>query len=389
MQIKGAERGTNSCFKPTDSARARMVGQRAAILLKSAPDGKAYLLHLAARLTHRGVRPSMRGHLAKPLHYMQDIRATVASEFEQVNQLIIDQLRSDVPMVENVGHYIVDAGGKRLRPLLALLTAAALGECSTDHIKFAAVVEFIHTATLLHDDVVDISSLRRGRPTANAEFGNAPSVLVGDFLYTRAFQLMVQLANMAILENMADTTNTIAEGEVLQLVRAGQTETTEAQYLDVITRKTAILFAAGCRGAAVLSGAEPALCDAMHRFGLNLGIAFQIVDDVLDYEGDPATMGKNVGDDLTEGKLTLPLIHAMRVGSPAEQALIRDAIAARSTAGIKDILAAVQRCGAIGYSREQARHYHDLALAELERLGDSPARTALRRITHLSINRDH
>ena len=366
-----------------------MGDQRAAILLKSAPNGKAYLLHLAACLTHRGVRPSMRGHLAKPLHYMQDIRATVASEFEQVNQLIIDQLRSDVPMVENVGHYIVDAGGKRLRPLLALLTAAALGECSTDHIKFAAVVEFIHTATLLHDDVVDISSLRRGRPTANAEFGNAPSVLVGDFLYTRAFQLMVQLANMAILENMADTTNTIAEGEVLQLVRAGQTATTEAQYLDVITRKTAILFAAGCRGAAVLSGAEPALCDAMHRFGLNLGIAFQIVDDVLDYEGDPATMGKNVGDDLTEGKLTLPLIHAMQVGSPAEQALIRDAIAARNTAGIKDILAAVQRCGAIGYSREQARHYHDLALAELERLGDSPARTALRRITHLSINRDH
>jgi len=319
---------------------------------------------------------------------MQDIRAAVASEFEQVNQLIIDQLKSDVPMVENVGHYIVDAGGKRLRPLLVLLTAAALGECSADHIKFAAVVEFIHTATLLHDDVVDISSLRRGRPTANAEFGNAPSVLVGDFLYTRAFQLMVQLADMAILQNMADTTNTIAEGEVLQLVRAGQTETTEEQYLDVITRKTAILFAAGCHGAAVLRGAEPALRDAMHRFGLNLGIAFQIVDDVLDYEGDPATMGKNVGDDLTEGKLTLPLIHAMRVGSPSEQALIRDAIAARSAAGTEDILAVVQRCGAIEYSREQARRYHDLALTELDQLGDSPARGALRRVTHLSINRD-
>ncbi len=183
---------------------------------------------------------------------MQDIRSAVAAEFEQVNHLIIDQLHSDVDMVENIGHYIVDAGGKRLRPLLVLLTAAAFGRCGPDQIKFAAVIEFIHTATLLHDDVVDISSLRRGRPTANAEFGNAPSVLVGDFLYTRAFQLMVQLGDMDILTHMANTTNTIAEGEVLQLVRAGNADTTEQQYLDVITRKTAILFAAGCYGAATL-----------------------------------------------------------------------------------------------------------------------------------------
>ncbi|MCB1854554.1 MAG: polyprenyl synthetase family protein [Pseudomonadales bacterium] len=319
---------------------------------------------------------------------MQQIRATVSSEFDQVNQLIIEQLRSDVAMVENVGHYIVDAGGKRLRPLLVLLTAAALGECSGDHIKFAAVVEFIHTATLLHDDVVDLSTLRRGRPTANAEFGNAPSVLVGDFLYTRAFQLMVQLGDMAILDNMANTTNTIAEGEVLQLVRAGRTDTSEAQYLDVITRKTAILFAAGCHGAAVISGVAPAVRDALHRFGLNLGIAFQIVDDVLDYQGDPATMGKNVGDDLTEGKLTLPLIHAMRVGSPAEQAVIREAVSARSSAALEEVLAAVQHCGAIEYSRQQARKYHDQALAELEHLVDSPWRSAMQRLTHLSIDRD-
>ena len=167
---------------------------------------------------------------------MHQIRASVASEFERVNQLIIDQLHSDVPMVENVGHYIVDAGGKRLRPLLVLLSGATLGTCTDRHIKFAALVEFIHTATLLHDDVVDISTLRRGRPTANAEFGNAPSVLVGDFLYTRAFQLMVELGDMNILRHMADTTNTIAEGEVLQLTRAGHAETSEAQYLDVITR---------------------------------------------------------------------------------------------------------------------------------------------------------
>jgi octaprenyl-diphosphate synthase len=193
---------------------------------------------------------------------MHQLRATVAREFEQVNQLIVEQLHSDVGMVENVGHYIVDAGGKRLRPLLVLLSATALGKCSQAHITFAAIIEFIHTATLLHDDVVDLSALRRGRPTANAKFGNAPSVLVGDFLYTRAFQLMVRLGDMDILTQMAETTNTIAEGEVLQLVRAGDDNIGEAQYLDVITRKTAILFAAACYGAATLSGAMriPASC---------------------------------------------------------------------------------------------------------------------------------
>ena len=261
---------------------------------------------------------------------MQQIHSAVASEFEQVNQLIVEQLHSDVDMVENIGHYIVDAGGKRLRPLLVLLTAAGLGSCAAAHIKFAAVIEFIHTATLLHDDVVDISSLRRGRPTANAEFGNAPSVLVGDFLYTRAFQLMVQLADMGILSHMADTTNTIAEGEVLQLVRAGNADTTQDQYLDVITRKTAILFAAGCYGAAALSGCPGEVRQSMHRFGLNLGIAFQMIDDVLDYEGDPATMGKNVGDDLTEGKPTLPLIYTLEHGTQEEQALVRKAISTKT-----------------------------------------------------------
>ena len=320
---------------------------------------------------------------------MQQIRANVATEFEQVNRLIVEQLHSDVPMVENVGHYIVDAGGKRLRPLLVLLSATALGACSPAHIKFAAIIEFIHTATLLHDDVVDISSLRRGRPTANAEFGNAPSVLVGDFLYTRAFQLMVQLADMDILSHMADTTNTIAEGEVLQLARAGQAGTTEAQYLDVITRKTAILFAAACYGAAGLSGAALPVRQAMHRFGLNLGIAFQMIDDVLDYEGDPATMGKNVGDDLTEGKTTLPLIHAMREGSDAQRALIEAAISGKSAEHIGEIVDAVRQCGSLAYTREQARHYHDQALLELEQLPPGTARRSLERITHLSVHRDH
>jgi octaprenyl-diphosphate synthase len=320
---------------------------------------------------------------------MQQIRAIVATEFEQVNQLIVKQLQSNVPMVENVGHYIVDAGGKRLRPLLVLLSAAALGHCDHAQIKFAAVIEFIHTATLLHDDVVDISSLRRGRPTANAEFGNAPSVLVGDFLYTRAFQLMVQLGDMDILRHMADTTNTIAEGEVLQLTRAGDASTTEAQYLDVITRKTAVLFAAGCWGAARLGDQDEQTRRGMREFGLNLGIAFQMIDDVLDYEGDPATMGKNVGDDLTEGKPTLPLIHVLREGTGAEQALVRRAITEKTADQIDDILTAVQRCGALAYTRKQAQYYHDLALTGLDQLPASHARTALEQITDLSINRDH
>jgi octaprenyl-diphosphate synthase len=320
---------------------------------------------------------------------MQQIRATVAAEFEQVNQLIVEQLHSNVPMVENVGHYIVDAGGKRLRPLLVLLSAAALGSCNDRHIKFAAVVEFIHTATLLHDDVVDISSLRRGRATANAEFGNAPSVLVGDFLYTRAFQLMVQLDDMNLLRHMADTTNTIAEGEVLQLTRAGDAATTEQQYLDVITRKTAILFAAACHGAANLSGADDATRQLLHEFGLNLGIAFQMIDDVLDYEGDPVTMGKNVGDDLTEGKPTLPLIHVLREGTAQEQALVRRAITEKTAEDIERVVAAVNRCGALDYTRDQARHYHDLALQGLAQLAQGPARSAMEQITNLSINRDH
>lgn len=318
---------------------------------------------------------------------MQEIRATVAPQFELVNQLIIEQLHSDVDMVENVGHYIVDAGGKRLRPLLVLLSAAALGRCDDAHITFAAVIEFIHTATLLHDDVVDISTLRRGRPTANAEFGNAPSVLVGDFLYTRAFQLMVRLGNMDILSHMAETTNTIAEGEVLQLTRAGNPSTSEAQYLDVITRKTAILFAAACYGAATLSRQDEDTRKALQEFGLNLGIAFQMIDDVLDYDGDPAQMGKNVGDDLMEGKVTLPLIHTLLHGDDAEQAIVRHAISTKSAAQIEQITTAVKRCGALDYTRERARHYHDLALENLAKLPDSDARSALVRMTQLAINR--
>ncbi|MEQ8515656.1 MAG: polyprenyl synthetase family protein, partial [Chromatocurvus sp.] len=315
--------------------------------------------------------------------------AVVDREFDQVNALIIAQLESDVDMVENIGHYIVDAGGKRLRPLLALLSAAALGGCTSRHICFAAVIEFIHTATLLHDDVVDLSELRRGRLTANAAFGNAPSVLVGDFLYTRAFQLMVSLDDMALLSQMADTTNMIAAGEVLQLARAGDANTSEAQYLDVITRKTAVLFAAACRGAAQLQSDGNPHHQDLYEFGLHLGIAFQMIDDVLDYEGDPAAMGKNVGDDLTEGKPTLPLIHVISSGSPTQASLVRAAITDKRMDQLEPILQAITDCNSLDYTRRAAISHRDRALASLAKLPDSAARDAMQALAALSIDRSH
>ncbi|KGE04310.1 polyprenyl synthetase family protein [Pseudohaliea rubra] len=319
---------------------------------------------------------------------MHDIRAVVDREFREVNALIIEQLESDVDMVENIGHYIVEAGGKRLRPVLALLTASALGTCTPRHICFAAVIEFIHTATLLHDDVVDLSELRRGRPTANAAFGNAPSVLVGDFLYTRAFQLMVSLDDMPLLAQMADTTNAIAAGEVLQLALAGNPDTTEAQYMDVITRKTAVLFAAASRGAARLHDGDGALQQRLYDFGLNLGIAFQMVDDLLDYEGDAATMGKNVGDDLGEGKPTLPLIHVLRTGNEAQRRVVRDAIAGRDASALGAVVAAVNDCGSLAYTRARAELHRDHALAALDGLKDGAALEALLTLAHRSVDRN-
>ena len=316
-----------------------------------------------------------------------DIRACVADEFERVNQLIIDQLQSNVELVENIGHYIVDAGGKRLRPLLALLAAKALDEADDQAVTFAAVVEFIHTATLLHDDVVDISTLRRGRPTANAHFGNASSVLVGDFIYTRAFQLMVQLANMELLNHMADTTNVIAEGEVLQLVRAGNPSITEAQYLEVIERKTAALFAAACKGPAILRGHPVEVQEAMENYGRHLGIAFQMIDDVLDYTGDPETTGKQVGDDLNEGKPTLPLIHTMTAGSDDDSTLIKSALSNKSSEQLDEVIAAVKRSGGIDYTQNQAQMHRQQALSSLNHLPDSSATSALAALADLAIDR--
>lgn len=319
---------------------------------------------------------------------MQDIRTVVASEFAAVNQLIIDQLHSDVALVENIGHYIVDAGGKRLRPLLVLLAAGASGSIDSHHITLATVIEFIHTATLLHDDVVDVSSLRRGRPTANAEWGNASSVLVGDFLYSRAFQLLVAIGDIPVMQLLSDTTNRIAEGEVLQLVRAGDPETDETSYLDIIERKTAVLFAAACAGAARLNQQPEPIIDALYRFGLHLGNAFQLADDLLDYTGDPELMGKQLGDDLAEGKPTLPLIYTLAHGDAAERAVITEAIRSRQRDLLADVVTAVTRSGALDYTRERAASEAAHALSCLTPLADSPCRRALQHLTELAIQRD-
>ena len=320
---------------------------------------------------------------------MQKIRKIVAKEFQAVNQLIVSQLESDVPLVENIGHYIVDAGGKRLRPLLVLLTAACCQYRGREHIKLAAVIEFIHTATLLHDDVVDISSLRRGRPTANAAWGNAPSVLVGDFLYSRAFQLMVDLGDMKIMSNLSDTTNVIAAGEVLQLSRAGDASTSERDYLDIIQRKTAILFASACKAAGQLSKQNTTICTALEQYGQKLGLAFQLVDDALDYEGNSETMGKNIGDDLTEGKPTLPLIYTLIHGNNEQKQIVEHAISEKTAENINQVIAAVSNCGALSYTHELAEQYSKEAKAALELLPSNQYRQAMMELAVLAINRDH
>lgn len=317
---------------------------------------------------------------------MQHIRQVVDSEFASVNDFIVEQLHSRVSLVENIGHYIIDAGGKRLRPLLSLLSAGALGDIHHDHIRLAAVIEFIHTATLLHDDVVDLSTLRRGRPTANAEFGNAPSVLVGDFLYSRAFQVLVSIGNMPLMALLSDTTNTVAEGEVLQLVRAGNADTDEATYYKVIRSKTAVLFAAACAGSALLSKQERQQ-QALYDYGLNLGIAFQLIDDILDYEGDPEETGKNIGDDLAEGKPTLPLIYLMRHGSDEQQQMVNHAITNKSAEQLEDIVAAVKHSGALDYCRNAAQQYSQSASRALSQLDDSPYKDALTQLSELALQR--
>ena len=315
------------------------------------------------------------------------IKDSVANEFAKVDDVIVELLQSDVEMVENIGHYIIRAGGKRMRPLLVLLSAKALGGIEDAHIRFAAVVEFIHTATLLHDDVVDLSTLRRGMPTANAEFGNAPSVLVGDFIYTRAFQLMVGLANMPLLAHMAETTNTIAAGEVMQLVHAGDPDTQAEQYQEIIRRKTAALFAAACHGAALLHNTSADKATALHDFGMHLGIAFQLADDLLDYAGNPEETGKNIGDDLNEGKITLPLLHAMEVGNEADRGFVADTLRNKDGSAFADIMAIVQRTGGIEATREAALHHQNIAISALDALDHNEATAALSMMADRAVDR--
>jgi octaprenyl-diphosphate synthase len=313
----------------------------------------------------------------------------VALDMEAVNSLIRQRLSSDVLLINQISEHIIAAGGKRLRPMLVLLAARALGCAGSEHLQMAAIIEFIHTSTLLHDDVVDESDLRRGRSTANALWGNAASVLVGDFLYSRSFQLMVELDRMPVMRILADTTNAIAEGEVLQLLHVHNPDTDEAAYLRVIERKTAVLFASATRLGALLAGADETQQAAMERFGLALGYAFQIADDVLDYTADAGTLGKNLGDDLAEGKATLPLIHSLTRVDPERRARIATAIEQGDTAALPEIVQAIRASGSLDYSQQCARLYAERAIAALDGLPETPQLAALRGLALYSVEREY
>ncbi|MET0281220.1 MAG: polyprenyl synthetase family protein [Steroidobacteraceae bacterium] len=328
---------------------------------------------------------------------LEEIRGLVGADLQAVDEVIRTRLDSSVPLVGAVAEHIVAGGGKRLRPLIVLLAAraAAGGQPlpGNSHLQAAALIEFIHTATLLHDDVVDHSSMRRGRETANALFGNEASVLVGDFVYSRAFQMMAAIGVQRVMEIMAEATNVIAEGEVLQLMNAQDPDTTEERYLEVIHRKTAKLFEAGAEVAAVLAGAPVEVQRALRAYGRFLGTAFQLIDDVLDYRSDPSSRGKNLGEDLAEGKMTLPLIHALRHGGSAEQELIRAAIASAGdadapTPDLARIIACIDATGGIEYTRERALEESRAAAAVLAPVPPSPYRDALAALAEAAVGRD-
>ena len=320
--------------------------------------------------------------------------AAIVADLSAMDRLIGQRLRSEVALVNTVADYIVGSGGKRLRPVMLLLSARALGygerpaHAAAHHVLLAAVVEFIHTATLLHDDVVDESELRRGRQTANAAFGNAASVLVGDFLYSRAFQMMVEVDRMSVMRILADATNTIAEGEVLQLMNCNDPDVDEERYLQVIRYKTARLFEAAAQLGAVLVDADDRVEQAAAEFGRRIGTAFQLIDDVLDYSGVTADIGKNVGDDLREGKPTLPLIHVMRHGAPAERERVREAIREGHTEHFDAIMAAIHSTGALDYARQRAREEVDAGRAAIAGFPDNPYHQTLLAIAEHAIERD-
>ena len=313
----------------------------------------------------------------------------VENDFGAVNQLILESLSSHVPLVEEISNYLIEAGGKRLRPILVLLSAKACGYQQTQHISLAAIIEFLHTAMLLHDDVVDASDLRRGRKTVNAAWGNPASVLVGDFLHSRAFEMMVEIGDMKVMQILSHATNTIAEGEVQQLTNIRNPRITEADYLQVISRKTAMLFEAASHSGAVLAHGTLEQQTALQAYGLHLGRAFQLVDDVLDYKGTADDMGKNIGDDLAEGKATLPLIVAMRDGEPDQADFVRQAILNGGVENLDRIAQIVEAAGGLKYTSELAARETTAAIESLDSLPDSPYKTAMLNLAEFSISRNH
>jgi len=317
------------------------------------------------------------------------IKNLTVSETQAVDQLILNELSSDVVLINQIGHYIIGNGGKRLRPMLLLLAAKALGKVDDHHLVMAAVIEFIHTATLLHDDVVDESDLRRGKESANAVWGNAASVLVGDYLYSSAFEMMVRTNNMRVMDILSKTTTAIAEGEVLQLLNCNNPDTTEEKYLDVIARKTAILFSTATRLAAVISNTDSATEEALAIYGQQLGVAFQLIDDALDYKASKEELGKNLGDDLAEGKPTLPLIYAIQHGNEQQAKIVIDAIRQGSREAFNEVYAVVKATHAIEYTEQCATRAAAKAIDSLTCLPDSEFKDALESLARFSVQRDY
>ncbi|WP_147199999.1 octaprenyl diphosphate synthase [Pantoea sp. MBD-2R] len=320
---------------------------------------------------------------------LEQINELTAQDMADVNATILEQLNSEVSLINQLGYYIISGGGKRIRPMIAVLAARAVNYSGKQHVTVAALIEFIHTATLLHDDVVDESDMRRGKATANAAFGNAASVLVGDFIYTRAFQMMTSLGSLRVLALMSEAVNVIAEGEVLQLMNCNDPDITEESYMRVIYSKTARLFEAAAQSSAILADASPEQERALQDYGRYIGTAFQLIDDLLDYSADGKTLGKNVGDDLSEGKPTLPLLHAMRNGTAEQAAMIREAIEQGNGRHLLDpVLETMRQCGSLEWTRESAEREADKAIASLAVLPESPWRSALEALAHMSVQRE-
>lgn len=320
---------------------------------------------------------------------LEQIIDLTGQDMDAVNATILEQLNSDVSLINQLGYYIISGGGKRIRPMIAVLAARALAYQGNKHVTVAALIEFIHTATLLHDDVVDESDMRRGKATANAAFGNAASVLVGDFIYTRAFQMMTDLESLPVLALMAKAVNVIAEGEVLQLMNCNDPDITEESYMQVIYSKTARLFEAAAQASAMLADGTEEQTQGLQDYGRYLGTAFQLIDDLLDYDANGETLGKNTGDDLNEGKPTLPLLHAMKNGNAEQAAMIRKAIEEGNGRHLLEpVLAAMHQCGSLEHTRARAEEEADKAISALQVLPESVYRTALEALAHIAVRRD-